>query len=268
MSLFTKLLLSGIVSNQLEVPLTIEQESLLGILFLLLLLNSPLVTKHSLLISDQFLFLLALNITCLFLPVEDSHGVPDLLLLLTGFLHFTLQFLLCVKLPELSIDLLFEHLLLNITPLVNELLLAFDGRAIVVELGVFLAESIVLGLELHVLAASHLISSLLLTLVFESLEALKHLLTDLLRSFEVVVKFLFIDAVFGGQQLSETNLTLLKIGGLLAAHLMNTALNDVFLLHFGSFGLPVGFVSQVAITLDVIHHSLLSLYIYQSSSVS
>ena len=99
MSLFTKLLLSGIVSNQLEVPLTIEQESLLGILLLLLLLNSPLVTKHSLLISDQFLFLLALNFTCLFLPVEDSHGVPDLLLLLTGFLHFTLQFLLCVKLP-------------------------------------------------------------------------------------------------------------------------------------------------------------------------
>ena len=143
MSLFTKLLLSGIVSNQLEVPLTIEQESLLGILFLLLLLNSPLVTKHSLLISDQFLFLLALNITCLFLPVEDSHGVPDLLLLLTGFLHFTLQFLLCVKLPELSIDLLFEHLLLNITPLVNELLLAFDSRAIVVELGVFLAKGIV-----------------------------------------------------------------------------------------------------------------------------
>ena len=212
--------------------------------------------------------MLALNFACLLLPVEDCHGVPDLLLLLTGLLHLTLQFLLCVKLPELGIDLLFEHLLLNITSLVNELLLTFDGRAIVVELGVFLAEGIVLSLELHVLAASHLICSLLLTLVFEGLEALEHLLTDLLRGLEVVVKFLFIDAVFSGQQLSETNLTLLKIGGLLATHLYNTALNNVFLLHLGGFGLPVGFVSQVAITLDVIHHSLLSLYIYQTSSVS
>ena len=159
--------------------------------------------------------------------------------------------------------MLFEHLLLNITPLINELLLAFDGRAIVVELGVFLTKGIVLGLELHVLAASHLISSLLLTLVFEGLEAFEHLLTDLLRSFEVVVKFLFIDAVFSSQQLGKTNLALLKIGGLLTAHLYNTALYNVFLLHLGGFGLPVGFVSQVAITLDVIHHSLLSLYIYQ-----
>ena len=164
--------------------------------------------------------------------------------------------------------MLLEHLLLNISPLVNELLLALDSRAIVVELGVLLAECIVLSLELHVLAASHLICSLLLTLVLESLETFEHLLTDLLRSFEVVVKFLFIDAVLGGQQLGETNLALLKIGGLLTAHLYNTALNDVFLLHFGGFGLPVCFVSQVAITLDVIHHSLLSLYIYQISSVS
>ena len=84
----------------------------------------------------------------------------------------------------------------------------------------------------------------------------------MLRSFEVVVKFLFIDAVLGGQQLSESNLALLKIGGLLTAHLYNTAFYDVFLLHFGGFGLPVGFVSQVTITLNVIDHSLLSLYIY------
>ena len=263
----SQLLLSGVVSDQFKISLTVEKEPLIGILLLLLLFNLPLSTKHGLLIPDEVFLLLALDLASVLLPVEDGHGVPDLLLLLTGFLHLTLQFLLCVKLPELSIDLLFEHLLLNITPLVNELLLAFDGCAIVVELGVFLAEGIVLGLELHVLAASHLISSLLLTLVFESLEALEHLLTDLLRSFEVVVKFLFIDAVFGGQQLGETDLALLKIGGLLAAHLYNTALYDVCLLHLGSFGLPVGFVSQVAITLDVINHSLLSLYIYQSLSV-
>ena len=159
--------------------------------------------------------------------------------------------------------MLLEHLLLNITPLVNELLLALDGRAIVVELSIFLAEGIILSFELHVLAASNLICSLRLTLVFEGLKAFKHLLTDLLRSFEVVVKFLFIDAALSSQQLSKTSLALLKVGGLLAAHLYNTALYDVFLLHLAGFGLPVGFVSQVAITIDVIHHSLLSLHTYQ-----
>ena len=94
MSLFTKRLLSGIMANQLEVPLTVKQESLLGILLLFLLFNFPLFTKHSLLVTNQLIFLLALHITCILLPVEDCHGVPDLLLLLTSFLHLTLQFLL------------------------------------------------------------------------------------------------------------------------------------------------------------------------------
>ena len=44
MSLLAKCLLRGIVADQLEVPLAVEQESLLGILLLLLLLNGPLFT--------------------------------------------------------------------------------------------------------------------------------------------------------------------------------------------------------------------------------
>ena len=96
MGLLTKRLLSGIMANQLEVSLAVEHESLLGILLLLLFLNSPLFLKHSLLITDQFLFLLALSFTCLLLPVEDCHGVPDLLLFLTCFLHLALQLLLSV----------------------------------------------------------------------------------------------------------------------------------------------------------------------------
>ena len=87
------------MANQLEVSLAVEHESLLGILLLLLLLDSPLFTKHRLLITDQLIFLLALHFTCILLPVEDRHGVPDLLLLLTSLLHLTLQLLLCIKLP-------------------------------------------------------------------------------------------------------------------------------------------------------------------------
>ena len=52
MSLLTERLLSGIMLNQLKVSLAIEQESLIGILLLLLLLDGPLFTKHSLLITD------------------------------------------------------------------------------------------------------------------------------------------------------------------------------------------------------------------------
>ena len=242
MSLLAKRLLCGIVADQLEVPLAVEQESLLSILLLLLLLDGPLFTKHCLLVTDQVLFLLALRFTRILLPVEDCHGVPDLFLFLTCLLHLALQLLLSVQLPQLSVNLLFEHLLLNITSLVNELLLALDGRTIVVELGIFLAERVIRGLELHVLAASHLICSLLLSLVLQGLQTFKHLLTDLLRSFEIVVKFLFIDAVLGSQQLGKTSLALLEIGGLLATHLLNTALHDVLLLHFARFSLPVGLV--------------------------
>ena len=148
------------------------------------------------------------------------------------------------------------------------MLLSFNGGAVVVEFGVFLAQGVILCLELGVLTASDLIGAFLLALGLQSLKAFEHLLTNLLGSLHVIIEFLFIDAVFGGQQLSETDLALLKIGGLLTAHLYNTALYDVFLLHFGGFGLPVGFVSQVTITLNVIDHSLLSLYIYKSASVS
>jgi len=159
-----------------------------------------------------------------------------------------------IKLPELGVHLLLKHLLLDSTSLVNKLLLALDGGSIVVELGVLLAKSVVGSFEFHVLASGHLVSSLLLSLGLEGLETLEHLLTDLLGSFQVVVKFLFIDAVLGGEKVREAGLPLLQVGGLSLAHILNAVLDDVIVDQLGGLSLPHGLVCKVAIALDVVNH--------------
>ena len=84
----------------------------------------------------------------------------------------------------------------------------------VVEFGIFLAESVVGALEFHVLASSNLIGPLVFALGLEGLKTVEHLLADLLGRFQVVVKLLFIDAVLGSEEFSESGLSLLKVGGL------------------------------------------------------
>lgn len=203
--------------------------------------------------------MLSLHFTSLLLPVEDGHGVLDLLLLFAGFSHLTLQLLLSIELPELGINLLLKHLVLDGAAFVNQLLLTLNGSSVVVKLGVLLAKSVVGGFEAHVLTAGNLFVAFLLTLRLEGLEALEHLLTDLLGRFQVVVEFLFVDAVLGGKELRQAGLSLLKVSGLSAAHVVDAVLDDVFLDQCAGFALPGSFVSQVAVTLDVIHHVLVFL---------
>jgi hypothetical protein len=259
LGVLAELLLGGVVADELEVPLTVEQELLVGIILLLFLLDSPLLLEHSLLAGDKLVLLRALHLTRVLLPVEDGHSVADLLLLLSGLDHFALEFLLGVELPELRIDLLLEHLRLDGPSLVNQLLLALDGRSIVVKLGIFLAESVVGGLELHVLAAGHLVHALLLALPFQILQPLKHLLPNLLRRLQVVVKFLFVDSVFSGEELGEAGFPLLEVDSLSAAHVLDAVLDDAFVDERAGLGLPVGLVGQAARYLEVIQASLLSL---------
>jgi len=154
----------------------------------------------------------------------------------------------------LSIHLLLHHFLFNVASLVDELLLTLDGRAVVVELGIFLSQGVVLSLKFHVLAPSHLIVSFLLALTLEKLKSLEHFLTDLLRRFQVVVKFLLVDAIFSCQELSKSSLSLFEIDCLAASHVFNTVTNDVLLDHFTGLAFPVRFVGQVLVSSDVIHH--------------
>jgi len=69
----------------------------------------------------------------------------------------------------------------------------------------------------------------------------------------VVVKFLLVDAILSCQELSKLSLSLLKIDGLAAPHVLNTVTHDVLLNHFAGLAFPVSFVSQVLVTSDVIH---------------
>ena len=254
LSLLTQLLLGSVVSDELEVALTVQHESLLSVLLLLLLFDSPLLTKHGLFGLDKFLLLLALDITGLLLPVKNSHRVLNLFLLLTSLLHLTLEFLLGIELPELGVHLLLHHFLLNVPPLVDKLLFTLNGRTIVVELLILTPESIVLTLELHVLAAGDLLATLLLTLGLQGLKTLEHLLTDLLRRFKVVVKFLLVDAILSGKQLSQFGFPLFKVGGFTAAHVFDAVANYVLLNHFIRFRLPVRLVGQVVVATNVVHH--------------
>ena len=266
LSLFSELLLEGVVLDQLEVTLAVEQELLVVILLLFLLFDGPLLAKHGLLLGNKTFLFIALELSRVLLPVKHGHRVFDLLLLFASLGHLSLELLLRVECPELSVDLLLHHLAFDVAALVNELLLAFDSSSVVVELRVFLSEGVVRGLELHVLAAGDFVSSFLLSLVLQSLQPLEHLLSDLLGRFQIVIEFLLIDAVLGGEQLGELGLSDLEVGGLASLHVLNAVPHDVLLDYLASLGLPVGLVGQVVVTADVIH--LLGVFLTKRSKTT
>ena len=263
-SSFSKLLFGGVMANKLQVSFAVKKESLVGISLLLLLFNRPLLLEHGLLSLDKICLLLSLNLTGVLLPVKDGHGVFNLLLLLTSLSHLSFELLLGIKLPELSVNLLLKHLLLDVAALVDQLLLALDSGTIVVELGIFFAKSVVFSLELGVLAAGDLIGALRLALGLELLEAVEHLLTDLLGCLQVVVKFLFINAVFSGKEICKARLPLLEVGGVAAAHIVNTVVDDVFLDKLVGLHFPMGLVCQVAVSTDIVLNRCVFLYTSKS----
>ena len=155
--------------------------------------------------------------------------------------------------------MLLEHFLLDVAALIDKLLLTLNSSSVVVELGVLLTQGVIGGLEPHVLSAGNLVVALLLTLGFQGLQAFVHLFTHLLGRFQVVVEFLFVDAVLGGKELGQTGLSLLKVDSLSAAHVGDAVLHDTLLDHFASFFLPSGFVGQIGVTFDIIHHACMFL---------
>lgn len=252
--LLAQLLFHSVVLDKLQVALPIQNEPLVSVNFLLLFFDSPLFAKHGLLLADELFFLLALDISRLLLPVKDSHRVFDFLLLLAGLSHLSLKFFLGIELPQLSVNLLLHHLLLNVPPLVNQLLLTLDCRSVIVKLLIFTAQSVVLSLEFHVLAALDFILALLLSFAFEHLQTLEHLLANLLRRLKIVVKFLFVDAILSCKELSKLGLSLFKVSGLTTAHVLNAVANNVLFDHFSCLRLPVGLMCQVGVSSDVVHH--------------
>ena len=95
-SSLAKSLLSGVVTNELKVALTVQKELLLGVLLLLFFFKFPLVFQHGLLLLDKLLLLLSLDLASLLLPVKNGHSVFNLLLLLSSLSHFALELLLSI----------------------------------------------------------------------------------------------------------------------------------------------------------------------------
>ena len=211
LGLLSQFLLGGVVRDELEIALTVQKESLLSVGLLLLFLDGPLGTEHGLFFLDELSLLLSLEIPGVLLPVQDSHGVLDFVLLLPGFGHFSFLLLLGVEGPKLSVDLLLDHLLLDLASLVDELLLALNSRSIVVELLVLISQRVVGHLELHVLSSLHLGLTFGFSLSLQVGQSLEHLLTDLLWCLHIIVKFLFIDSILGFEECSESGLPLLEI---------------------------------------------------------
>jgi len=131
------------------------------------------------------------------------------------------------------------------------LLLALDSGTIVVELGILLSKSIVRSLKLHVLTTGDFVGALIFTLALKGLKSLEHLLTDLLRRFQIIVEFLFVDAILSGKKLSKLGLPLLEVDSLSTAHVVDTVLDDALLDKFASLGLPMSLMSHVVVPTDV-----------------
>ena len=251
--LLSKLLFSCIVCNEFKITLTIEHELLFVVPLLFLLLDGPLLSEHGLLLLHQLLVLLTLRLSRVLLPVQHLHRVPDLLLLFLGLSNLPLKLLLSIKLPKLRVDLLFKHLLLNVSSLINQLLFALNGSSIVVELLILLPQRVVLLLKLHVLPSRHLIGPLLLSLRFEHLESLEHLLPDLLRRLHIVIEFLLVDPVLRRQQLGQSGFPFLKICRLSLSHVGDAIPHNALLNDFVSLNLPVGLVLEIFEAPDVVH---------------
>lgn len=164
----------------------------------------PLSGEHISFFTSQFSFFLTLDFSGVSLPVTDSHSVGNQSTLGSGFLDFTVGLLLSIKLPELSVDHLFVHLSLDLSFLINELLLTFDLSSMGVEYLIFFAELVSGGFEALVHASLDFSLTFFFTLTLQVLHALKHLGTDLLRGFETFLEFRFILSLFSRQKLGKT----------------------------------------------------------------
>ena len=147
---------------------------------------------------------------------------------------------MCVQLVKLSINLLFKHLLFDVTALINELLLTLYLRSKNIELGVLLSQSIVLHFELLVKTALHFCLAFSFTLSFKSLKSFKHVLAHLFGSFLHVVKFLFILTFFSGEQTGKLCFALFQISNITASNFINTIVYDAFMDHIISLVFPLG----------------------------
>ena len=117
--LFSQAFFLLVVFHKFQITLAIQNLALTFKLPLFLLIQSPLSLKHVSLGSKQILFVGSVHFSCLLLPLKNGKGIRRYFFLLKRLLNFALSFFLCVKLIQLSVNLLFHHLLLDVASFVN-----------------------------------------------------------------------------------------------------------------------------------------------------
>jgi hypothetical protein len=184
--------LGGVVVDELDVPLSVQDEFLsLGLLISVGLLG-PLLFEHCLFSG----FLLGINLlglrNCVLLPGENVESFLDLLLLVGSLLLLSLHFLLVVEHPEFGVDLLLNDGLLQLMFLVHELLFSFNLGSCDHESGLFPSQVIGLHFELPLECVLNLLGPLFFSLLLESIESIGHFSSHLLWSFKISQKFLLV----------------------------------------------------------------------------
>ena len=138
--------------------------------------------------------------TLLSLPSKNVHSLRDLLLLLSLLSAFSFSLLLGIKHPEFGIDLLLLNGLLELGPLVHELLFSFKLATGDHELGLLLSQVISLHLKLSVVGLLNHLLALGLSLLLDGVESFSHFASDLFRGLEVIHELLLVLFVFGGKK--------------------------------------------------------------------
>jgi len=243
-----------VVGDEILVALSVQSKTLCFHVFLLGSFISPLGSEHASFFVSQFSFLLTLDLSGVSLPVTDGHGVGYQRFLGSGFLDLTVGLLLGVEFPKLSVDHLFIHLRLELSSLVNELLLTLNGSSVCVEHLIFLAELISSGLESLVHAPVDFSLTLVFTLALQVFHALKHLGTDLFRGFEAVLEFYFILRLFSRQKLGKALLALVEVSSFTSLHVGDSVADHTVLDGLHSFSFPVSLVMQVTVSVDGANH--------------
>jgi len=243
-----------VVSNEVLVALSVELK-LLGLhIFLLSSFDLPLVFKHALLFVSQFSLFLTLNLSGVSLPVADSHSIGDKRFLGVGLLNFTVDLLLSIELPELGVDHLFIHLGLELSSLIDELLLTLDLSSVSIELLIFFAELIGGGFKSLVHASLDFGLALSFTLALQVIQTLKHLTTDLLRGLQAVLELHFVLGLLSRQKLGETALSLFEVSLLTSLHVGNPVADHAVFNSFHGLAFPMGLVVKVAGLVDGTQH--------------
>lgn len=219
------------------------------LLLLLLLFRSPLLLQHWSLFGGKFLFTLSLLLASLLLPVAHLHRFLNLLLLGLCLENFPLYLLLGVQLPKLRVNLLFHDLVFHVAPLLFKLLFALKCGPVVIKLGVFFAQSVILRFKLQVLSAGDLFCALCISFCLQFLKALEHLLTHLFGGLQMALELLFVDGIFGFEESGETSFALLQIWLLSAAHVCHTIIHKSLLNGFPRLLFPNSLVCQIFLLL-------------------